>query len=321
TPCITPPACACAICRSTSRICWRRRWHERYFRHSRESGNPVFISCKAKSLDSGSPLRVVRNDDTILVMNSGKELRLLLATLRDLHRNVDQRAALATITRTRGSTFRHAGTHMLVRSNGEVVCELSGGCPQRDIVQRALEVIATRQPRLVNYNAESGLDLLMEMGCGGELEVLIEPLGGADVGAIAEALQRCLDERRKAWLATWFADERAVVTPRRLVIDGDRISHDAIGDPLLRQSILEAVGEQPERSQTLRLPSSSGIADVLLEPVAPPHALTIIGCSATALALLPVAETLGWQVTLVDGDPQHLRAAGLPREIRTICAG
>ena len=254
-------------------------------------------------------------------MNSGKELRLLLATLRDLHRNVDQRAALATITRTRGSTFRHAGTHMLVRSNGQVVCELSGGCPQRDIMQRALEVIATRQPRLVNYNAESGLDLLMEMGCGGELEVLIEPLGGADVGAIAEALQRCLDERRKAWLATWFADERAVVTPRRLVIDGDRISHDAIGDPLLRQSILEAVGEQPERSQTLRLPSSSGIADVLLEPVAPPHALTIIGCSATALALLPVAETLGWQVTLVDGDPQHLRAAGLPREIRTICAG
>lgn len=254
-------------------------------------------------------------------MNSGRELRLLLAALRDLPRDADARAALATITRTRGSTFRHAGTHMLVRSDGQVVCELSGGCPQRDIVQRALEVIDTRQPRLVNYNAESGLDVLMEMGCGGELEVLIEPLGGSDMGAFAEALQRCVDERRQAWLATWFADEHAVVPPRRLVIDGDRVCHDEIGEPSLLQSILKTIGEQPDRSETLRLPSSRGIAHVLIEPVVPPHALTLIGCSATALALLPVAETLGWQITLVDGNPQRLQAANLPQEVRAVCAG
>ena len=251
-------------------------------------------------------------------MNSGKELRLLLAALRD----ADSRAALATVTRTRGSTFRHAGTHMLVRGDGRIVCELSGGCPQRDIVQRALEVIDTRQPRLVNYNAESGLDVLMEMGCGGELEVLIEPLAGSGASEFAEALQHCVDERRKAWLATWFAAECAVVPSRRLVIDGDRIRHDEIDDPLLRQSILEAIGEQPERgSETLRLPSSHGIADVLLEPVPLPHALTIIGCSATALALLPIGEILGWQITLVDGNSQRLQAENLPQNVRTICAG
>ena len=31
---------------------------------------------------------------------------------------------------------------MLVMADGSVVCELSGGCPQRDIVARAQEVIA-----------------------------------------------------------------------------------------------------------------------------------------------------------------------------------
>ena len=31
-------------------------------------------------------------------------------------------AALATIIRTRGSTFRHAGARMLVHADGEVVC-------------------------------------------------------------------------------------------------------------------------------------------------------------------------------------------------------
>lgn len=252
-------------------------------------------------------------------MNPGRELRLLLAALRDLHD--DNHAALATITRTRGSTFRHAGTHMLVRRDGSVVCELSGGCPQRDIVQRALEVIDTRQPRLVNYNAESGLDVLMEMGCGGELEVLIEPLADSDANTFAEALQHCIGERRRAWLATWFVDCDAIITPRRLVFDGDRIHHDEVGDPLLRQSILEAIDNEPDRPETLRLSSSRGSADVLLEPVAPPHALTLIGCSATALAVIPIAEALGWQATLVDGNQQRLRAAGLPKDVRTLCAG
>lgn len=252
-------------------------------------------------------------------MNSGRELRLLLAALRDLHRGAGERAALATITRTHGSTFRHAGTHMLVRGGGEVVCELSGGCPQRDIVRQALDVIGTPEPRLVNYNAESGLDVLMEMGCGGELEVLIEPLAESGATAFAEVLQRCIDERREAWLATWFADERAIVLPRRLVIEGNRVCHDDIGDPSLLQSILEAIGEQAERSETLRLASSHGIIDVLIEPVQPPHALTIIGCSTTALALLPVADALGWQVTLVDGNPQDLQAAGLSQGVRTVC--
>ena len=77
-------------------------------------------------------------------------------------------AALATLTRTHGSAFRHTGTRMLVHANGRAVCELSGGCPQRDIVTRARAVIADGKPLRVAYNAESGLDVLMEMGCGGE---------------------------------------------------------------------------------------------------------------------------------------------------------
>src|ERR1700743_3527909 len=99
-------------------------------------------------------------------MNSAHELSTLVAALRDLHRAGAPKAALATLTRTRGSTFRRPGTRMLVHGDGRVVCELSGGCPQRDIVARAQEVMADRQPRLLRYNAESGLDLLIEMGCG-----------------------------------------------------------------------------------------------------------------------------------------------------------
>lgn len=254
-------------------------------------------------------------------MNSGKELSLLLRSLCDLHRENGSRAALATITRTHGSSFRRAGTHMLVREDGRVVCELSAGCPQRDLIERAMEVIRDGRPRLMKYDPSSVFDVTMEMGCGGKLEVLIELLAEPRATEFAGILDGCVGQRREAWLATWFADADAVVPPKRLVSDGSRVCYQEIGDVLLSSSILRAIGEHPNRAETLRLPSSHGEADVLLEPAPPPHALTVIGSSATARALFEVARTLGWQMTLVDSSPQRLRASGMPPDLRRVCAG
>lgn len=254
-------------------------------------------------------------------MNSAHELSILIAALRDLHRDAAPKAALATLTRTRGSTFRRPGTRMLVLGNGQVVCELSGGCPQRDIVTRALESIAGGEPRLVRYNAESGLDVLIEMGCGGELEVLIEPLLATHDTDFIDTLARCLDERRIIHMATLFALNEQAVMPLRLVWNGHEVLYDTIGDASLVRAIMTHAPASPvHRASTFSLPSVQGMADVLMEAIAPPHALVVIGSSAAARALLPLASALGWRTTLVDQDPARLRAADLPAGLHTACA-
>ncbi|WP_158628879.1 XdhC family protein [Dyella choica] len=254
-------------------------------------------------------------------MNSAHELTTLIAALRDLHAQATPKAALATLTRTRGSTFRRPGTRMLVLGDGQVVCELSGGCPQRDIVARALEVIASGEPRLVGYNAESGLDVLIEMGCGGELEVLIEPLLAIRDTDFIDTIARLLDERRPLHMATLFALDGKTVLPRRLVWNGNGVAYDAIGDASAVQAILlHASASAIRRASTLSIPSVQGVADVLVEAIAPPHALVVIGSSAAARALLPLASALGWRTTLVDHDPARLRADDLPAGLHTACA-
>ena len=254
-------------------------------------------------------------------MNSAYELRVLIAALRDLHRTAAPKAALATLTRTRGSTFRRPGTRMLVLGDGQVICELSGGCPQRDIVARALDVMDGGEPRLVRYNAESGLDVLMEMGCGGELEVLIEPLLALHDTDFIDTLSRCLDERRTIHMATWFAVNDTAAMPRRLVWNGHNVLYDSIDDDVLTQAIITQTPMQTSRrTGVLNLPSPRGTADVLVEAIAPPHALVVIGSSAAARALLPLASALGWRTTLVDHDPARLHAADLPAGLHTACA-
>ena len=254
-------------------------------------------------------------------MNSAHELSILMAALRDLHHARSPQAAMATLTRTRGSTFRRPGTRMLILGDGRVVCELSGGCPQRDIVARALEVIASGEPRLARYNAESGLDVLIEMGCGGELEVLIEPLLAIHDTDFIDTLSRCLDQRLDIRMATLFAIDDIAIAPERLIWDERGVLHDSLREPALAEAILtQAPPMEARRANVLTLPARCGAADVLIENIAPPHALFVIGSSAAARALLPLASALGWQTTLVDQDPARLHAADLPTGLHTICA-
>lgn len=254
-------------------------------------------------------------------MNSAHELSTLVAALRDLHRAGAPTAALATLTRTQGSTFRRPGTRMLVYGDGRVVCELSGGCPQRDIVARAQEAIAEGKPRLVRYNAESGLDVLIEMGCGGELEVLIEPLLASGDTDFIDALSGCLEQRMTIYMATLFASAQAVAAPRRLIWNEDGVLHDSLHDPALTAAIVaRPPAGEARRADVLALPSLHGEAELLIEHIAPPHALFVIGSSAAARALLPLASALGWQTTLVDQDPARLRAGDLPPGLHAVCA-
>jgi len=86
--------------------------------------------------------------------------------------------------------------------------------PQRDIIQRAQQVIADDQPQIVRYNQESGLDVLLEMGCGGELEVLIEPLSQAGDMRFLDAIAQSQAARSAGFMATVFAQHDAPLTPR-----------------------------------------------------------------------------------------------------------
>lgn len=231
--------------------------------------------------------------------------------MRDASRN-GRPAALATITATRGATFRRAGTRMLVYADGCVVCELSGGCPQRDIVQRALRVIANGHPELVRYGTQSGLDVLMEMGCGGELDVLIEPLVDSTVDFFLDAIAACLERRRDVVAATLFALEGEVVSPRRALWCDGAWQLDEFGDRGLRDAALHAAAaDDAPRAATLCLPAADAVADVLIERIDPPHALFAIGSNATARALLSAGRALGWRTTLIDSNPERLQEVTL----------
>lgn len=244
-------------------------------------------------------------------MNASDELQPLLGALGELQASRRQ-AALITLTHTRGATFRDVGTRMLVYADGSSVCELSGGCPQHDIINHARATIDAGEPRLVRYNAEYGLDVLMEMGCGGDLDVLIEPLGPGSDLAYVQALQACIGQRREGVLATVFARDGEIMPTRHALWCGGEPMYEDLADDALRKALQDSLRNPPARPASAIVESADGRFDVLIEPVVPAHALVVIGSSTAAQALLPLAGHLGWPATLVDFDAERIRDIALP---------
>ncbi|RAO76296.1 XdhC family protein [Dyella jiangningensis] len=211
-------------------------------------------------------------------------------------------AALATITQTRGSTFRRAGASMLVRRDGGLVCELSGGCPQRDIVWRAQQVMEDGEAQLVSYGRDANYDVMLETGCGGELDVLIEPLRGEGDLRFLEAMARLRERRCTGALATIYAVDGQPVSPRpwRTVWSDDMAWSD-IDDDALRSRIEAVLRPAHAMAATsIRVESDARHYDVLIEPLRPPHALVVIGDGIGARMLGELSMQLGWRTTLVD---------------------
>lgn len=257
-------------------------------------------------------------------MNTPQEFAALLEGLRRLEASgfAHGGGALATLTRTSGSTFRRTGARMLVCGDGSVVRGLSGGCPEADIIGRAREVIAAGASRIVRYDRDSGLDALLELGCGGELEVLIEPLRDARDLRFVDAVGRCLTERRSGVLATVFRrDGKCLPKPRRIVVDEGRVIVNDFGAATLAATVVDGAERHGEAAPAVEfLRDGDAQYEVLYEALIAPYALTVVGVNAGALALARIAAGLGWAVTLVDDRDDRPLASPLPATVRRIVA-
>ena len=181
--------------------------------------------------------------------------------------------ALATVVATRGSTYRRAGARLLIPTEGEPIGNISGGCLEGDVARIGREVLASGEPRLVEFDMTADDDAVWGygLGCNGAIELFVEPTQGAleSVAALRSGAGACLVIRLTG----------ADVGLHSLEADG--AAEAALRDGTAR--VEEVDGER-----------------VFFEPLLPPLRLLVCGAGHDAIPLVRQAVELGWRVVVVD---------------------
>src|ERR1700704_6104613 len=106
-----------------------------------------------------------------------KEIKAIISAYDKIDKATTH-AALATVVRVEGSSYRRTGARMLVMDDGIWIGGISGGCLEGDALKRARLAIASSEASLVTYDTrdDNAYQIGVGLGCNGIIDVLFTPL-------------------------------------------------------------------------------------------------------------------------------------------------
>jgi xanthine/CO dehydrogenase XdhC/CoxF family maturation factor len=173
-----------------------------------------------------------------------------------------------------------------VDEEGHLTGNVSGGCLEQDLRDRALRVIAAGAAERVHYSTGDEDDLVwgLGMGCNGQVDVLVTPSPAVVTPSVLESARERLAGNRAFTLAYGLDN----------------------GEQLGVVSVSE---EHP--------PACAG---VFAERLKPPPTLFVCGAGDDAVPLVQLAAKVGFRVVVLDHRKALLREDRFPAATACLCA-
>lgn len=87
-----------------------------------------------------------------------------------------RRVALATVVQTWGSAPRATGSQLVIDQEGHFEGSVSGGCVEGAVVAEALDAIAAKTPKMLEFGVADETAWEVGLSCGGTIKILVEPV-------------------------------------------------------------------------------------------------------------------------------------------------
>lgn len=226
-----------------------------------------------------------------------------------------RKAALATVVKVRGSSYRSPGARMLITDDGRWVGSISGGCLEGDALRKARQVMLSGEPRLVTYDTtEEGNSMGIGLGCNGVIDVLIEPIDENATSNPVTRLRQFIGSETMSVMATVFkADgQKNVSLAEQLWLDHQGDLQGQLRDHELQ----ECIEKDLVKVMNSRKPAVKSYRDdcieVFMEIIEPVIDLLVFGGGFDARPVVDLAKTMGWDVTVIDECIAHVAPVNFP---------
>lgn len=218
---------------------------------------------------------------------------------------------LATVLRTRGPAYRRAGAMALLNEHGHLLAgSVSAGCLEDDVCARASRVLERGVPERVVYDADGG-PFAMPSGCGGRVEVLLEPVRDAEhrqaLGGWLAALESLGAAGVGGLVLRGRDDGRGGLTRLIATPDGEwwfnAVGGDGLSAAVRAEVRRDAVRAAEARASAVLAYGATHVntrTDVAWFPVQPVPVLCIGGAMPDARPVAMHALSLDWRVVMVE---------------------
>lgn len=182
---------------------------------------------------------------------------------------------LATIINTDGSSYRKAGAMMFINDLGQYYGLLSGGCLESDIMRQSRRCWEDGKNRSIKYDMREEEDLAWQLGigCGGMVEILLQPIDESNGYLQLDILYQRLKDKKTCR----YQQSLTVDKPNNRVLDEN--------DGLSVKQI-----HMPHKIEN----------NYFIQVIKPVPTLAIFGGGVDARPLVAIAAAVGWQIELFD---------------------
>lgn len=240
------------------------------------------------------------------------------------NRRLPQPLATATIVAIDGPSYRGLGTQIAVRRESPVYGTISAGCLENDVRENALRCFGDGRSRRVVYDASNEDELVWGMGtgCGGRIEILIEPLADGHQEALLSWMTAASEGEGDGLLVQRIDAEAA---PAHWLVNADGLHGCAVADAvqpstaclaelrlLFRQWCTDPHGR---RARIVRDDQNTWLA----RPLFAAPAVLLIGAGSDVPPLVTLFDALGWRVVVVDHREALLNPTRFPGSTELRC--
>lgn len=236
-----------------------------------------------------------------------KEIKQIIETFDSIDRK-KQKAALATVVRIQGSSYRQPGARMLILDNGQWIGAISGGCLEGDALRKAREVMASGKARHIVYDTRKDKPadhIPFSMGCEGIIEVLIEPLQKeTDPLHPISIFRKYQRAEQDQFLVTLYhvTDEKIGLPGESLWIDNQGKVLDDFSNSRLSEVVKNEVNKRKQWKNSFQkeVTIDKDKAYLFYEIMRQPIHLMIYGGGYDVVPVVNLAKNLGWRVSVAD---------------------
>jgi xanthine/CO dehydrogenase XdhC/CoxF family maturation factor len=238
----------------------------------------------------------------------------------------DASAVLATLISVQGSSYRRPGARMYIQPTS-YAGSISGGCLEGEVARKA-SWITRHGAALERYSTMYDQDAPEEirempygLGCGGVLDLLLEPVALPEAQALLTALEAA--EKGAAFSAATLLPSGASAGQNlaRVILDRNIPENPSLSEPVFvsrncdaaTKELLIHLATSSTKTELISARLNGELRNIYVEAILPPPRLVIFGAGDDVHPLVQMAHLLGWRVAVADGRAWLAQAGRFPQ--------